>query len=239
MAEKFPPIENLDINDTEAQQGQDDGDFLAREKAALGDEFTTEDDQKILSEANGDDDDDDDEISQFQSQFPDVSKNGSSDSHGDDSHVPDFTTTDNNNGAGDEDYESNVFSNGGEKKESAPVKEWKEKRDKAIAEKDKISQQKHEEIKKEAKELIDQFYDSYNAKTELNVNLVKEEEASFIDKRDAFFKNDSSVWDRAIKLIDLKKSSAAADVNGRDKTRFKELLLSLKGKTEVPGAAGY
>lgn len=190
MAEKFPPIEDLSIEPTE-------GDFLARERAALGDEFATEADPVI--------DDIADEEPEFEqreaSPSPEVEK---------DEEV--F-----------EDYASAPA------EESAAVKEWKAKRVAEVEEKDKISAQKHDEIVTEARNLIDQFYEDYNAKKELKISKVKEEEAEFLAKRDEFFKNDDSVWERSIKLLELKKSSGSVS-DGRDKTKFKEILLSLKGK---------
>ncbi|GMM34235.1 Clc1 protein [Saccharomycopsis crataegensis] len=212
MAEKFPPIENLDIND------DPEGDFLSREKAALGDEFATEDDQKILEGDN-----DDDEISQFQSQFPDVNEPAAAAS-------VEYGADDTSN--------SDIFVANEASEESEPIKKWRAKRESEIDEKDKISAARHEEIVTEARGLIDQFYEDYNSKKEVKINQVKDEEAAFISKRDDFFKNDLSIWDRSIKLIDLKKTSGSTD-NGRDKTKFKELLLSLKGKADAPGAAGY
>lgn len=213
MSEKFPPIENLDINDDDELSG----DFLSREKAALGSEFATADDSIAAGIPP-----EQDEFSDFQSQYPEISK---------EQEYNAFSSAPNQE---EEVEEESVF----DKPEPQSVADWKSKRDAELVEKDKISVEKHEEIIKTARELTDQFYEDYNTKKDIKINEVKEEEEKFVEKRDNFFKNEATVWERAINLIDLKKSSSSVTDN-RDKTKFKELLLSLKGKANVPAAGAY
>lgn len=202
-----PPIESLSISD--------EPDFLAREKALLGDEFSTPQDDAVLLNED-----------EFASQYPDISSSDAPNGEQEAEQVPvesQYPAT----------SESETFIPG---ETPEPIRLWKSKRDEEIAEKDKISALKIDEITANARKLTDQFYEDYNGKKEAKISQIEEEEANFIAKRDSFFKNDSSVWDRAIKLIDLKKSTGTTG-NNRDKTRFRDIMLGLKDKLDVPGAA--
>lgn len=65
MADRFPSIEDIDAGETEVRSGEPsatEGDFLARERAALGEDadlFATSNDQQQTTAASVEDDDDD------------------------------------------------------------------------------------------------------------------------------------------------------------------------------------
>lgn len=220
MADKFPEINDVAVDNAAATES----DFLSREKEALGDEFTTDGDADILKQANGEANDEDDEFDDFKSQFPEVG------SPADDAVVQ------------QEEYAEeptspivNKFSNLN-LDESEHIKEWKAARDLEISKRDEIAERKLRDIKAEAEKAIDDFYDNYNNKKDDAIAETRKEAEKFMEKRDTFLDN-GTVWDRVIDLLNLDQNSDAIDAaNFRDKTKFRDLLLALKGKESVPGA---
>lgn len=223
MADKFPEI------DTPTAGGDDEyeGDFLSREKELVGDEFTTDQDKQVFE------DDEDDEINEFKEQFPEV----------DTKAEPSGTT-----GAeglkddddDDDEFEGSTSSNGAAKElnlsESQAIKEWKQRRDLEIEEREKLNSKKKEELIEKAKSTIDDFYENYNTKRDNHQKEILQEQEKFISKRDDFLKR-GTLWDRVNELV-TEVGELPGD-ESRDKTRFKELLTKLKGKENVPGAGGY
>lgn len=62
------------------------------------------------------------------------------------------------------------------------------------------------------------------------------EEKEFIESQESTVSG-GTTWERIAKLVDLsEKNARTAKV---DKTRFRELLLSLKSDPNAPGAKGY
>jgi len=212
MADKYPEL------DVQADDNDFDGDFLSREKELVGDEFKTEQDVDVLAES-------DDEIQEFKEQFPEVGE-------------PDEQVAVPVDDEDDEDEFEGFGSAPPVSKdlgESEPLKEWKERRDLEIDEREKANEKKKQDIIKSAQQNIDDFYDNYNSKREQHTKEVEEEEETFLAKRDDFLKN-GTLWDRVNELVD---GVGELPEDGRDKSRFKQLLSKLKGKENAPGAAGY
>jgi hypothetical protein len=227
MADKFPEIDDVVVDTNEAGV---DSDFLSREKQALGNEFITVGDEAILKEAN--ESEDDEEFEDFKSQFPEVDTPAnviaesqmeqqlSGEEKLNDSTTASVVNKFNNLNLADSEY----------------IKEWKKTRDLEISKRDEIAERKLTDIKKEAEKAIDDFYDNYNNKKDDAIAETKKEEAAFLLKRDNFLEN-GTVWDRVVELLHLDKNSDSLDdVNYRDKSKFRDLLLALKGKEGVPGA---
>lgn len=210
MADKFPEIDDVQIENETA-----DSDFLSRERELMGDEFKTEADEELPPP-------EDDEFEQFESNFPDVQQQQEEAESGEpdkeeETIVAPF-------------QELNL-------EESKPLQEWKQRREMEISKRDQVAESKAKEMKEDAQKAIDDFYENYNTKKERDTKERKEEESKFLEKRDQLLQN-GTIWDRVNELLKLSKTSPSLE-NSRDKTRFKELLLSLKGKENVPGAAGY
>ncbi|KAG7883413.1 hypothetical protein KL938_002650 [Ogataea parapolymorpha] len=217
MADKFPELEGIDGTDV-----ADSGDFLKREKELLGNEFATEQD-KIAE--------DDDDFDDFKSQFPEVSTNAND-------VAPEVESEEEPKEAIFEEPVTNKFANLN-LEESIHIQEWRKARELEIAKRDELAAKKLEDIKKEAEKAIDDFYENYNNKKDEAVEATRREEAEFLEKRDRFLER-GTVWDRVVELLSLTKNSNASDLAGyRDKSKFRDLLMSLKGKEDVPGAAGY
>lgn len=212
MADKFPEL------DIDAGEQELDGDFFSREQELLGDEFKTEQDRDVLAES-------DTEIQDFKEQFPEVEEsNGYS--------AP----------AAEPEEEEDEFEDFGsapsvtnDLSSSEPLKEWQQRRNLEIEEREKASSKRKAEIVAAAEQSIDDFYDNYNNKKEQHAKEVLKEEETFLEKRDGFLKK-GTLWDRVNELV-----SEVGDLpeDDRDKSRFKGLLTKLKGKENVPGAGGY
>ncbi|CDK24219.1 unnamed protein product [Kuraishia capsulata CBS 1993] len=218
MADEFPEIQDVaDVADVEVE-GSTPTDFLSREKELLGDEFATEQDGNIAHE--------DAEFEEFESSFPAVSS------------APQYEQEEE---VEEEKAEEIPVSSFGSLNldESEPIKAWKERRTLEISKRDEVAKARAEELKDEAKKAIDDFYDNYSSKKDISIEETRKQEDAFLAKRDTFLER-GTVWDRVVELLELTKNTNSVDTaNHRDKTRFKELLLALKGKENVPGAAGY
>ncbi|OLN97488.1 Clathrin light chain [Colletotrichum chlorophyti] len=240
MADRFPSLEDFDsgaqtdIKDTGLDPSADD--FLAREKALLGDDanqFTTSDDNAAFP-------DDDDLLggggansgnvvsddATFASQFPDLANQT-------DDVIPGagITTSSVN-------YNSGYAAYAEEEEEPAVIREWREKRD---AQNEKRAQQfaaQREETIKEARENIDDFYNNYNAKKEKQIAQTRKEAEQFIASREDTVSGGTS-WERIAKLVDVSGKGAKGGASGSGKERFRELLVSLKKDEKAPGASGY
>ncbi|WLF80154.1 Clathrin light chain [Lodderomyces elongisporus] len=245
MADKFPEIDTHTDDATAT-----DSDFLSREKELVGDEFATDQD-KVLQEES------DEEINDFKEQFPEVDgsthagfEQSKSVSQGDGHDNED----DNDDDDDDDEFEGfeskshNASTSGSQVKDlsqSEPIKEWKQRRDLEIEEREKVNSQKKQDILKKAQSTIDDFYENYNAKKETGSKKLQKEEEEFLKKRDGFLKN-GTLWDRVYELIEGVGELNTGDkdkedpvVSSRDKSRFNEVLKKLKGKADVPGAGGY
>ncbi|AJS27445.1 clathrin light chain [Saccharomyces cerevisiae] len=235
MSEKFPPLEDQNIDFTPNDKKDDDTDFLKREAEILGDEFKTEQDDILETEASPAKDDD--EIRDFKEQFPDInSANGavSSDQNGS-ATVP----SGNDNGEADDDFSTfegapaNQSTESVKEDRSEVVDQWKQRRAVEIHEKDLKDEELKKELQDEAIKHIDDFYDSYNKKKEQQLEDAAKEAEAFLKKRDEFFGQDNTTWDRALQLIN---QDDADIIGGRDRSKFKEILLRLKGNAKAPGA---
>ncbi|OWB56868.1 hypothetical protein B5S28_g2783 [[Candida] boidinii] len=229
MADKFPEINDIPTGE---ESNTAEGDFLSREKELLGDEFATADDKNALK--IDDNEEDDDEFEEFKSQYPDVSGQDEQlkQEKEDEEIAKESISNSITSGVTNEFAKLDL-------NQSEHIKEWKERRNLEISKRDEIANKKLNEIKDKAKQNIDDFYENYNNKKDVAINQTKKEEDEFLTKRDSFLER-GTVWDRSIELLNLNKNSKSIDPeNLRDKTKFKDLLLALKGKESVPGAAGY
>lgn len=221
MADKFPALDSIDNDVPTNGSAEDigDSDFLSREKELLGDEFKTENDKEALEES-------DDEINDFKEQFPDV----------EDTEAEKADSSDDKDEENDEAEDKGFFSSSQSKEESKHIKEWRERRDLEISEREKVNSKTKEGIVSKAQETIDDFYENYNNKKEKHSKDVLKEQEEFLEKRDGFLKN-GTLWDRVNELVE--EVGELPDESNRDKTRFKNLLSKLKGKEKAPGASGY
>ncbi|KAF5098162.1 hypothetical protein DV451_003518 [Geotrichum candidum] len=104
-----------------------------------------------------------------------------------------------------------------------------------IQRRDEQSEAKRKETREKANAAIDDFYENYSSKKDEAIEEVREAERRFLEERDNNITG--TTWDRILKLIDTSSKGVKSELS--DKTRFKEVLLALKGNPDAPGAAGY
>lgn len=214
-------------------------DFLARERAALGDDaemFTTSADN-AATVADVDEDDDDllggggggsapangDMMGDFESSFPAVDTSN-------EAVAPGGTITGSTapfQAPSYHEYEA----------EPDVVREWRERRDLQIQHRDEVSASKKAETVKAAQEAIDEFYENYNNKKEKQIAQTRREAEEFLKSREDTTAGGTS-WERIAKLVDLSGKGTTGGAAGSGKAKMRELLISLRKDEKAPGASG-
>ncbi|KAJ0117621.1 clathrin light chain [Diaporthe amygdali] len=235
MADRFPSLEDFDsgaqtdIQDPSADPSADD--FLAREKAILGDDA-----DKFATVEDGDafDTGDDDllgggggETAQFEQQFPDLSGPNELVAPG-----GNITST-----GPSVSYNSGFAAYAEEEEEPEVIKEWREKRDAGNAKRAEQFARQREETVAEAQRNIDDFYENYNNKKEKQVAATRKDAEQFLASREDTTSGGTS-WERVAKIVDVSGKGAKGGASGSGKERFRELLTSLRKDEKAPGATG-
>ncbi|KAJ2895202.1 uncharacterized protein MKZ38_006781 [Zalerion maritima] len=222
MADRFPSLEDFDeggqtdVKDASADPSTDD--FLAREKALLGDDadqFATNQDVIALGDASGEPN----ETAAFEQQFPDITS----------TPQPAQPSVSYNSG-----FQSYVE----EEEDPEPIKEWRARRDESNAKRQAKFEAQRKEAIEEAQENIDEFYNNYNAKKEKSIAQTRREADEFLNNRDDTVSGGTS-WERIAKLVDLTGKGAKGGADGTQKERYRKLLISLRKDEKAPGAEGY
>jgi hypothetical protein len=226
---------------------EDPSDFLARERAALGDDAaqfaSASDNVATVADAESEDDDDllggggggqtngntggeeMDMMGDFETSFPAVDT-------ANEGVAPGGTVT-----GSAIPYRAPSTSYEVEE-DSAPLREWRERRDLQIQHIDERSAAKKSETVKAAQEAIDEFYENYNNRKDKQVAQTRKEAEEFLKNREDTTSGGTS-WERIAKLVDLSGKGAAGGASGTNKARMRELLLSLRKDEKAPGATGY
>ncbi|KAI9723301.1 MAG: hypothetical protein M1812_001184 [Candelaria pacifica] len=246
MADRFPSLEEFSSGRTEAH-GESNFDaepgttssFLDREKAALGDDanqFASADDNFNPSATVEDGDDDllggggnsgGEEMTGFESSFPAIDS-------GNENMAPGGTITGSNASQQQSSYDRSSI----DEEEPEVIKEWRERRDLGLQERDEVSSKRKAETVKSAREAIDDFYENYNTKKDKTVAQTRKEAEEFLAGREDTSAGGTS-WERIAKLVDISGKGARGGGSGTGKERFRELLVSLRKDEKAPGATGY
>lgn len=277
MADRFPSLDEFDNGNhvvasdtlqhpqltphpgqTEATGGNapsnldEPSDFLARERAALGEDaqqFTTSEDNAATVE-DGDDDDDDllgggmgapsapannnngdfgdfggDDVGDFESSFPAVDTQNSA--VGADGSITGSTLP----------FQAPAASTYQDEGEPEVLREWREKRDHQIQHRDEVSASKKAETVKAAQQNIDEFYENYNNRKDKGIAQTRREEEEFLKNREDTT-NGGTSWERIAKLVDLSGKGASGGASGTQKAKMRELLIDLRKDQNAPGAGG-
>jgi len=237
MADRFPSLEEFDSGaqtETKGDSGfetADVGDFLSLEKALLGDDadqFATGDDNAAFVE-DGDNDllggGGDEEVTEFESSFPAIDTRN-------DSVAPGGTIT------GTSGFQSQYYPTAEDEEEPEVIKQWRERRDLALQDREAKSDAKKEETVKAAQQNIDDFYENYNSKKEKAIAQTRRDAEAFLENREDTSAGGTS-WERIAKLVDLSGKGAKGGASGTGKEKFRELLISLRKDEKAPGASGY
>ncbi|KAL9104611.1 MAG: hypothetical protein Q9163_000476 [Psora crenata] len=249
MADRFPSIEEFSPetagNGTIGSNGDGAGeDFLKRERAALGEDaaqFATAGDNAATVH-DGDDDllggdggydgtgAGERDMTEFQSSFPTVDTRNDQVGPGGTitgTDIPFVVSQQPSHGIHDDVEE-----------ESEPIRQWRERRGLALAEREKISASKKEETIKAARQNLDDFYENYGQKTEKAIAKTRKDAEDFLAKREDTSAGGTS-WERIAKLVDLSGKGVKGGASGTGKEKFRELLLDLRKDEKAPGATGY
>ncbi|CAJ2507960.1 Uu.00g091460.m01.CDS01 [Anthostomella pinea] len=237
MADRFPSLDDFDSGaqtDIKEEGSPSADDFLARERALLGDDatqFATGTESAALTDPASDDllgGDDGAESTQFQSQFPDI---GSPNEQGAPGGGITGPSVNYNSGY-------NAFATEEEELEPEVIQQWRAKRDAGNAKRaEQFAAQKAETVK-EAQQNIDDFYENYNSKKEKTIAQTQKDAEQFLASRDDTTSGGTS-WERIAKLVDVSGKGQKGGASGSGKERFRELLMSLRKDEKAPGAEGY
>lgn len=146
-----------------------------------------------------------------------------------------------------------------DEKPSEFVQEWQTKQREIVETRDKQSEERHQQMVKEAQQQIDDFYEEYNERKDKQIEENRANQEIEIQAA-----NKGNLWERAMKQIDLATKAAnsggqkqeepkkhtspfggAANNNKveesavvtRDTSRMRELLQDLRRDKEAPGVA--
>ncbi|CUS09082.1 unnamed protein product [Tuber aestivum] len=114
--------------------------------------------------------------------------------------------------------------------------QWRERQTLEIQRRDELSETRKRETIEKAQRAVDDFYENYNSKRDKAIEVTRAEAQEFLDSRENTTSGGTS-WERIAKLVDLTEKGAKAGKS--DKTRFREMLLSLKKDEKAPGASGF
>jgi len=251
MADRFPSLDDFDPANptpgTASAQADADApsDFLARERAALGDDaaqFASSTDATAATVADADDDDDllggggnyasqgasgGDVMGDFESSFPSVDTTN-------EAVAPGGTIT-----GSTLPYRAPEASSYNQYEEEPQVlQEWRARRDLQIQHRDEVSAGKKAETVKAAQEAIDEFYENYNNRKDKQIAQTRKDAEEFLKNREDTTSGGTS-WERSSKLIDLSGKGTAGGAAGSGKSKMREMLLSLRKDEKAPGATGY
>ncbi|KUJ19490.1 uncharacterized protein LY89DRAFT_683312 [Mollisia scopiformis] len=236
MADRFPSLEEFDSGAQTEAQGDDlmGDDFLSREKALLGDDanqFSTGHDHAAFVQ-DGDDDllggggGNDEEVTEFESSFPAIDSRN-------ENVAPGGTIT-----GTTAPYQSSYYPTAVDEEEPEVIKQWRERRDLALQEREAHSAERKAETVKAAQQNIDDFYENYNSKKEKTIAATRRDAEEFLESREDTSAGGTS-WERIAKLVDLSGKGTKGGASGTDKAKFRELLMSLRKDEKAPGATGY
>ncbi|GAB7362834.1 hypothetical protein MBLNU230_g3137t1 [Neophaeotheca triangularis] len=257
MADRFPSLDDFDAGQTEtkgapaADSSEEPSDFLARERAALGEDAeqfsTPADNAATVEEDTGDDDllggggggdsmptngDNDmmmgggNDMGDFESSFPAVDT-------GNEGVAPGGTIT-----GSTLPYRAPSTAPQDDEGEPEVLREWRERRDMQIQHRDEVSANRKAETVKAAQESIDEFYENYNNRKDKTIAQTRKEAEEFLQKREDTTAGGTS-WERIAKLVDLSGKGASGGSAASGKGKMRELLVSLRKDEKAPGATGY
>ncbi|PGH21643.1 hypothetical protein AJ80_03076 [Polytolypa hystricis UAMH7299] len=250
MADRFPSLDEFSAGQTEPVGGNDNDnvpsgsneDFLARERAALGDDadqFATPNDRTAPTVEDGNDDDllgggDAVEFQQgstevldagFESSFPALDTQN-------ERVAPGGTIT-----GTDSAFHPSYSSHQEPEEEPEPVREWRTKRDAELSARASASASRRDETVAKAQSDIDDYYESYNKRVDKARERTRADAEEFLANREDTASGGTS-WERIAKLVDVSGKGVKGGASGSGKERFRELLVELRKDQEAPGANG-
>ncbi|CAO3614766.1 unnamed protein product [Cunninghamella echinulata] len=112
------------------------------------------------------------------------------------------------------------------------VRQWRQKREELIAQRDKEAADKKEETIQKAREDIDRFYEEYNEKKQKSIEENRAREEAYQKERDDA-STSNNIWERVVREFDV--SNAKSAHHTRDVSRMKQVMLDLRKSDNAPG----
>ncbi|KAF3938214.1 hypothetical protein ABW19_dt0203840 [Dactylella cylindrospora] len=234
MASRFPSIEEFDEGVTTTAEHIDDvDDLFSRERAILGtdaDQFASSASQFPALDNENDllGNDPLGETQKFESSFPDLIADN-------EAVGPGGTITGTSAPYMPGVYNTNFPSSSLPEEEPEVIKQWRERQQLEIQRRDELSENRKRETIAQAQAAVDDFYDNYNVKKDKSIEQTRREAEEFLANRENTSAGGTS-WERIAKLVDLSDKGVRAGKT--DKSRFRELLVSLRKDEKAPGASG-
>ncbi|KAI9277031.1 clathrin light chain [Phascolomyces articulosus] len=111
------------------------------------------------------------------------------------------------------------------------VRQWREKQKELIAQRDDEAENKKQETIQRAREEIDKFYEDYNEKKQRTIEENREREENYLkDREDA---SSANIWERVVREFEV--TNAKSTHHTRDVSRMKQLMLDLRKDPKAPG----
>jgi len=228
----FPSIEEFDegtIGTTTNDPISNADDLFTREQAALGNDaeqfnasaFPAIDDIDLLGSGGG-------EITSFEHSFPDLVADNEAVGPGGTITGPGGTIIP---GIANTNFQSTSLP----EEEPEVIKQWRERQQLEIQRRDELSESRKRETVQKAQVAIDDFYENYNTKKDKGIEQTRKESEEFLANRENTSAGGTS-WERIAKLVDLSDKGVKSGTS--DKSRFRELLQSLRKDEKAPGANG-
>ncbi|KAI1910358.1 Clathrin light chain [Ophidiomyces ophidiicola] len=239
MADRFPSLDELGDQPapTTSTPAADSDDFLARERAVLGDDAdqfisandhmktpTVEDAEDDLLGAGEQHQGMDEETAGFESSFPALESQN-------EQVAPGGTIT------GANTFQRSFSTYQEPEEESEAVREWRTKRDEELSRRAAISSERKAATIKKAQEDIDDYYESYNKRADKAKERTRADAEEFLANREDTAAGGTS-WERIAKLVDVSGKGIKGGASGSGKERFRELLMDLKKDQSAPGVSG-
>ncbi|KAI8876139.1 hypothetical protein K501DRAFT_289043 [Backusella circina FSU 941] len=116
--------------------------------------------------------------------------------------------------------------------EPETVRLWREKQEETIKKRDQDAEQKKQDTIQRAREDIDKFYEEYNDKKQKIIEENRAREETRIKQRDDV-NSSANIWERVASEVDT--SNAKSGFHAQDVTRMKDLIVDLKRDKAAPG----
>ncbi|KKZ59978.1 hypothetical protein EMCG_00820 [[Emmonsia] crescens] len=248
MADRFPSLDDFSAgtNGSPGGTAAEGDDFLTRERALLGDDadqFATPNDQLQTSATVEDAAEDDmlgggggndyqpgdsegaDIMGGFESSFPALESQN-------EQVAPGGTITGTSSA-----FQPSYSTYKQPDEEPEAVREWRLKRDEELTRRSAASAERKASTIAKAQQDIDDYYESYNKRTDRAKERTRKEAEEFLENREDTAAGGTS-WERIAKLVDVSGKGLKGGASGSGKERFRELLVELKKDQAAPGAAG-
>ncbi|KAI8090020.1 Sodium/hydrogen exchanger family-domain-containing protein [Halteromyces radiatus] len=114
--------------------------------------------------------------------------------------------------------------------EPETVRQWREKQNEILAERDQQAEKKRQEIIQQAHTDIDRFYEEYNEKKQQSIERNRQREEERQKEKDDLTTG-TNIWERTLKEINNTRGSS----KDSNVARMKEIMVELKKSKDAPG----